>query len=139
MYVLMVGVLVEICEGVAVAVRVLVGVNVCATVAVGGISVGRTFVSETSIGTNRVGGTSLGRIWVGATSVGGIGDIQIAVPISARPVKLETTLGRKEIWGTSISFAFTPPPNRPTRRAAQPAIVRTMGKVMIFSFLVQKI
>ena len=61
-------------------------------------------------------------------------DNHIAIPIRAIPKILEDILGKVDIRGTSISFAVTPPPKRPTSRAIQPEIARTIDKVIIFSF-----
>jgi hypothetical protein len=48
---------------------------------------------------------------------------------------LEKILAKIDILGSSISFAFTLPPNKPTRRAILPAIVRTNCGVILFSLL----
>jgi len=58
----------------------------------------------------------------------------MVVPISATPIKLEKNLAKKDNLGIVISFAFTPPPNRPIRRAIQPAIARTFCRFMFCEF-----
>ena len=104
-----------------------------------GVLVGMSVGVEVFVGIGDAG------IRVDAGSVGGIGvevgstacceevcDSQIAMPISTIPRRLERILGPRASVGTSISFALTPPPNRPIRSATLPAIARTIGRV-IFS------
>lgn len=75
---------------------------------------------------------TLGAFGVGERLLGGK---DMPVQISAMPIALEKILGTIDILGTSISFAFIPPPKRPTRRAMQPATVRTIGRVIKFSIV----
>ena len=69
----------------------------------------------------------------GSTDGSGFGS-RIAIPISTTPTTLEKILAQIDILGISISFAFTPPPNRPIRSAILPAIVRIFWGVIIVSF-----
>jgi len=108
--VVMIGVLEE---GVDSGVDVLIG-GVDVKVKDGGIGPG----GEIPEGTVSTGGDGV--------SVGGRNpepeESHEAIPISITPVKLERILAKIDILGTTISFALTPPPNRPTRRAILPAI-----------------
>jgi hypothetical protein len=68
------------------------------------------------------------------TGIGGYVNSHMLTPISTPPIMHDKILGKVDILGTSISFALTPPPNMPMRRATQPAIPSISGKwVMIFS------
>ena len=55
---------------------------------------------------------------------------QMDVQIRAAPIRLEKSLAEEDNLGMAISLAFTPPPNRPARRAIQPAMARTICRVM---------
>jgi len=92
-------------------------------------TMGRSAVEDGKlVAVGRIGVT----VSVGVSESGKDGSC-VPAQIRATPTRLEKILDKTDILGTSISFAFTPPPNSPTRRAMQPAIVRTIGKVIIFS------
>jgi len=122
---------------------VWIGIVVTIVLGVGGCSVNEAVGAASSVGELWTVDVSVGEFWVvGITVVGvwtcepsadGIDEIQIETPISTKPVMLEKILGSVVNFGTTISFAFTPPPNTPIRRAAQPARARITGKFIRFS------
>jgi hypothetical protein len=115
-------------EGVTVSVGVVVGVEV-------GISVGElpgiNGVGIVEGDVSSVGGFGVA---VAGSADGGGSESFTAAPISSMPTKLENILGQTGIRGIAISFAFTPPPNRPARSAILPVMARTIGRVIIMLF-----